>query len=124
MKRNAKAEPTLFDLGPEGDRSPDDALMARARRTDPETSHAAAQLLNPTKLGDSQAQVLALFRRYGFMNDAALVERAAAQNVRQSPSGLRSRRAELVALGILRETSERKRLESGRLSIVWGLARS
>jgi len=104
-------EPGLFD-----------APVAHARNTDPETSHAAARSHAPEKLRISQADVLRLFRRYGPMADGDLLLYADKEGVRQSPSGLRTRRKELVVRGRLRDTGQRVRLESGRRSIVWGIA--
>lgn len=40
----------------------------------------------------------------------------------QSDSGLRTRRKELTDAGVVVDTQVRKRLPSGRQSIVWGLA--
>jgi hypothetical protein len=72
----------------------------RARRTDPETSHAAAAAQEP-KLRASHARVLAMFKLYGEMHDRQLeaylhdAEKMAGMK-RMSPSGIRSRRSELA----------------------------
>lgn len=71
---------------------------ARARATDPTTSHEAAQRV--TNMRASQARVLAMFKLYGDLYDAQLIqylhdaERAAGMKP-MSPSGVRSRRNEL-----------------------------
>jgi hypothetical protein len=73
----------------------------RARRTDPATSHEAAERLTADKLTAVQARVLQMFRLYGDMPDALLVkylnemERQAGMKP-TSPSGARSRRNELA----------------------------
>lgn len=92
---------------------------ARARRTDPVTSHQAAANLDD--LRQSQRDVLLAFDRYGAMTDERLLAAMNALNVkRQSPSGVRSRRAELVAFGFLVDTGEKAMLASGNDGIVWG----
>lgn len=96
---------------------------ARARTTDPSTSHAAARSV--TNLTDKQTAVLALFTALGRMTDEVFVERyadsvkAGLPIPQQPPSGLRTRRDELVTAGLMRDTGERKPLVSGRLGIVW-----
>lgn len=75
-----------------------DGPVTRARRTDPETSKAAASSV--TNLRASQARILAMFRLYGDMHDKQLeaylhdAERSAGIKP-MSPSGIRSRRSEL-----------------------------
>jgi hypothetical protein len=102
----------------------------RTRTTDPDTSLAAAASLDPATLRDSQAAVLAWIQSNGPMTDMDLVEGYAAAVrqgghlvgkpiPRQSESGIRSRRAELAAGGLVEDTGERRRLDSGRFAIVW-----
>lgn len=88
---------------------------AVARRTDPDTSHDAAESIR--NLRASQDAVLATFWRFGPMTDQELVDRYAGPP--QSTSGLRTRRHELVDRGLIRDSGERRKLESGRLAIVW-----
>lgn len=98
---------------------------ARARASDPSTSHAAAASIDdlPTR----QREVLDVFHRWqGGMTDVQLVERYDAvarlsSKRRQSPSGVRSRRAELVTQGFLRDSHRKRKLPSGRQAIVWEL---
>jgi hypothetical protein len=94
--------------------------MARARNTDPATSHEAAEAVdNVTK---TQEFILRCLRRP--RPDVELV--AAYRNMKTAPraseSGIRSRRAELVDRGLVVDTGRRVRLESGRYAIVWGHA--
>lgn len=98
------------------------ALTPRARRTDPATSHdAAASVRNMTQ---THRALLALISLEGPLTDEALLllwnDRIAE---RISPSGLRTRRAELVDLGLVRDSGQRKPLESGRAAIAWEIAR-
>jgi len=99
---------------------------AHARRTDPETSHAAAASLTPDTLRASQAAVLKVLENYPQgLTDVDLVDNYG-NGVRlglpfQSASGIRSRRAELVAGGLVVDTGARAVLPSGRKAIVWAV---
>ena len=80
-------------------------LMPAARATDPETSHEAADAHDETTVTVSQAAVLHVLATYGPLADVELVERYNAVRVRydhppQTDSGIRSRRADLVKLGL------------------------
>lgn len=106
-------EPTLFDYLEEE--------QARARATDPATSHLAAKTVNVTK---GQQTVLYEFRLYGPMTDEQLIEALAVRTTscpeaRLSDSGARSRRAELVAKGFLKDSGRRQTTRAGRQTIVW-----
>lgn len=91
----------------------------RARATDPDTSHQAAAALTTERLRQSQAEVLALLREHGPMCDSVIAMQARRAGIRQSPSGLRTRRAELVALGSVGDSGKRVKLSTGRKSIIW-----
>jgi hypothetical protein len=99
--------------------------VTRARTTDPETSHEAAESLGD--LPTAQAHVLWVLARYGPMTDAELIgayrpcARAGVVGY-QSDSGIRTRRAELVKRGDVIDTGKRQMLPSGRRAIVWKLA--
>ncbi len=105
---------------------------ARARRTDPETSHAAARSFDLYTLRNSQRAVLAVFERFppGMTDSDLLIEYRRYRDTpgvhisdvhmpRQSASGLRTRRHELVTVGLLVDSGRRERLHGGRRSIVW-----
>lgn len=94
---------------------------ARARRTDPETSHLAAQSVRDVRA--SQQQVMALFEQFGAMHDELLIVRAIAVRTWQSESGLRTRRNELVKMGRLRDSGQKVKTKGGRNSVVWEVAR-
>lgn len=97
---------------------------AVARRTDPDTSWEAAATVHDIRR--SQEAVLILFKGYGPMTDEEAWAKYAAAHAefggkpRQSPSGLRTRRSELVTARLLRDTGERRRGSTGRRMIVWG----
>ncbi len=86
----------------------------RTRKTDPETSLAAAASV--TELTKKQELVLSVLRELGPMTDEQIAE----QWVRPfSESGLRTRRSELVRRGLVRWTGEHRKLRSGRMARVW-----
>lgn len=84
----------------------------RARRTDPETSHAAARSVR-----NVTAKQVAVLRRLADepSTDEDLVDRVDGQ----TPSGIRTRRSELVRAGLVVDSGVRAELRSGRLGIVW-----
>lgn len=97
-----------------------DEPVALARRGDPETSHAAAASVKD--LRHRQWCVLVALRAYGPCTDEELAgcyERAFPRTP-QSVSGLRTRRHELVAAGLVEWTGEKRPLASGRMARVWG----
>lgn len=100
--------------------------QAHARRTDGKTSRDAAVSVTDTeKVRD---WIMHLFREFGEMHDEYLVENYTNGSVHQRPrasdSGIRSRRAELVRLGKLRDSGERGLTASGRKSVVWEIVKS
>lgn len=101
-----------------------DLTTPRARRTDPATSHAAARSVDREHLTHTQRVITTLLALEGPKTDEELLllwnDRIAD---RISASGLRTRRAELVDAGIVRDSGERRQLESGRMAICWEVAR-
>lgn len=91
--------------------------MAHARRTDPTTSHEAAASVSNITL--TQEFILKALVRPA--TDVALVERY--QSLKRAPraseSGIRSRRAELVNRGLVRDSGLRTILPSGRKAVLW-----
>lgn len=94
--------------------------MPRARLTDPQTSHEAAESVK--NISATQQAILDLLKAP--MTDEELVDRyydlvdrGAAPNA--SPSGIRSRRAELAKRNLVVDSSMRARLASGRNAIIW-----
>lgn len=95
---------------------------ARARTTDPATSHQAAASV--TDLTTKQQAVLDCIHRLGPLTDRGLVQTYEALRARnawpaQSESGLRTRRSELVDLGHITSNGT-TRLSSGRKAHLWG----
>jgi hypothetical protein len=100
------------------------ATKAVARRTDPETSRAAAASITPATMRTSQRVVLNALRLIGPSTDEVLLSAVAdmmtAAGLKpMSPSGCRSRRSELVDAGLVRDSGQRAELASGRKAIVW-----
>lgn len=89
---------------------------AHARRTDPGTSHAAARSVE--NLRPRQLAILETLRRCGPLTDEGIAMRYVGPL--QSPSGMRTRRRELVDAGLVEDTGERSRTRAGRSTILWG----
>ena len=89
----------------------------RARTTDPETSHEAAESVR--NVTTTHEYVLRALRRPRTDRELLEAYRQFKRAPRASESGIRSRRAELVRAGLVRDSKRRVRLESGRRAIVW-----
>ena len=96
----------------------------RTRRTDPETSLAAAASV--TKITEKQEAVLHVLKLAGPMTDEDIRRTFSRwyhgedwQVSPQSESGLRTRRSELVRRGLVRHSGEYRTLVSGRQARVW-----
>lgn len=101
-------QPNLFDV-------------AHARRTDPSTSHAAAASVR--RIRESQADVLSVIRNCGPISDEGMIRAYRSMGMPwQSDSGLRTRRSELVALGVVRDSGGKTKTASGRKTILWKVA--
>lgn len=98
-------------------------MIAVARRTDPETSHAAARSV--ADLTGKQQAVLDLLRASGPMTDEQLIDAyrqsaglSSALWPEQSESGIRTRRSELARRGLV-ESVGTASTRSGRTCRVW-----
>jgi hypothetical protein len=99
--------------------------MPHARLSDPQTSQDAAKSVkNITATQRTIHNLLInsmtdeeLYVSYSKAVIAGLAPMA-------SPSGVRSRRAELVVLGLVEDTGTRRKLVSGRKAIVWKQTRN
>lgn len=104
------------------------SYQARARRTDPATSHEAAASV--TVLNETHVRILRLLDvwvgnatyPHGLTDEELLHIWADQYDEQISPSGLRSRRSELVRAGRVVDSGERGTTAAGRRCIVWRLA--
>lgn len=96
--------------------------MPSTRLTDPATSRLAADSVkHVTAQQRAILRILVadlideeLVTRYNTLAEAGLAPKA-------SPSGIRSRRSELVYAGLVADTGRRAKMSTGRNGIVWGL---
>jgi|SRR3954468_15959695 hypothetical protein len=91
---------------------------AHARRTDPETSHQAAESV---AVRENQVYVYQVLSKLGPSTDEWLVTCYPMYmgHHPQSPSGIRTRRRELCDKGLVRFTGEKVRGKTNRLMRVW-----
>lgn len=88
-----------------------------ARRGDPETSWSAAQSVYGIR--ESQARVYVFLSRWGAMTDEALIGVMQSNGVKMSESGVRTRRHELVNLGLVEASTEYGMTKNAGRSIKW-----
>lgn len=88
-----------------------------ARMTDPGTSWAAARTVGHIR--ESQKRILDVLSAYGPCTDEQIAEVLSQWGIRISPSGARTRRSELVDVGLVRDSKDRMRMKSGRWAIKW-----
>lgn len=94
-------------------------MTATARISDPTTSHdAAASVTNYISV---QHAILDVVARWGPLTDEAIADHVSRLPMKTTPSGLRTRRKELVELGMLRANPRKVRISTGRLSTRWEL---
>lgn len=92
-------------------------VRAKARQTDPQTSHEAAETVNLTS---GQEMVLEALQRGGPMHDELIkIEVSCVPGNFISLSGCRTRRKELVDLGLVEDSGTTVLTENGRKTIVW-----
>lgn len=99
--------------------------LARARVTDPATSHRAARSVDG--ISETHERILRIFSDCYELTDEHLATEWLTYGTHLgwppiSPSGLRSRRSELVTLGKLRDSGRRSITRSGRSTIIWELS--
>lgn len=94
--------------------------MPFARMTDPTTSfEAAASVENITETQSAILTLLTWPKTDDELIDAYYNMAPSAGWKQASPSGIRSRRSELVTKGLIKDSGERRKSWSGRNSIVW-----
>lgn len=91
-----------------------------ARSTDPGTSWAAARSV--TRIRQTQQWILDLLATPMTDEQIALALERDGHSV--SPSGARTRRAELVDLGLVVDSGQRTLLKTGRRAIVWAAVKA
>lgn len=94
-------------------------MTAVARATDPDTSHEAA--MSVSNYISVQHAILDIVARWGPLTDEAIAQHMASVPMRTTPSGLRTRRKELVEQGMLRANPRKVRISTGRLATRWEL---
>lgn len=96
--------------------------MARARNTDPYTSHlAASQIMDATTL---QIRIIQCFDASQGMNDDELFacyKRMWGVSFPATEASIRSRRAELRDRGVITDTGRTRRNKNGNKSIIWDI---
>jgi hypothetical protein len=97
------------------------------RKSDPATSAAAALSIPEVQVRDSQKRILELLALGAATDNELRIRYLAGVAVHGWPevsdSGLRSRRSELVALGLVQDSQRREKLPSRRNAIVWELVK-
>jgi len=86
--------------------------QAKARASDPETSRQGPSSLH---MNETRSRILKTLQSRP-LTDLELVQ---AMDGRLSASSIRSRRAELVVMGLVRDSGNRRRSKNGRLHTVW-----
>ena len=90
---------------------------AVARNTDPETSWEAAMSVQGIR--ENQARIWSILMRSGSMTDQRIYREFTFNEYSISTSGCRTRRKELVDLGLVENSGKQALLPSGRHSILW-----
>jgi hypothetical protein len=113
-------EYTLFNPDDDADLS-NAPREAHARRTDPWTSHAAAESHDEATIRESQQAVLRVMRRLEIATDKHLehVYPRTPGVPWQEPSGIRTRRRELADAGLIFNSGLKEKLPSNRWAILW-----
>lgn len=91
-----------------------------ARTTDPPTSHEAAASLSQIHITMTRQHILDILdKNRDGLTDEQIAERF---TMPFTPSGIRTRRSELVAGGLVVDTGRKALTRSRRRAIVWSLA--
>lgn len=103
------------------------STIAKARNTDPQTSHDAAHSISADALSETQAAIMVILRETP-MCDEKLVEQfhiweQLGRFPKASDQSIRSRRAELVRKGLVEYAGFDERMTTGRFGRVWQVVR-
>jgi len=93
-----------------------------ARATDPETSHEAALSVTLTNVERLQRAIFDILYLRDSMTDEEIFPEARRRLkdwTQVTESGARTRRSELVDMGMVRDSGKRRPTRSGRNAIVW-----
>ncbi len=96
-------------------------LEAKARVTDPDTSHQAAQSV--TGVTETQATIYTIISAFGPVTDERIKQIMDTAGYAVSPSSARSRRAELVVSGHVEAASVKGESALGNPSTRWQVTR-
>lgn len=101
-------------------------MPARARTGDPDTSHEAAASITEAHLSAAQTLILSLIRAHGPLADHELDaayerQRGLGLDIQISPSGVRTRRRELVDAGLVEQHGDTLS-PTGRRAFTWRAA--
>lgn len=99
--------------------------MPSTRELGQSTSFQAARSIKTENITKTMSGILEILTKAP-LHDEALEQTYNALSISQiypfaSPSGIRSRRAELVEMGLVVDSGERVKTRSGRSSIVWSV---
>lgn len=94
---------------------------AVARHSDPETSHEAADSISRERITAVQRAVLRLLADGGMLSDEQIALRYPSSSPPASPSGLRTRRCELVQRGLVEHRGFTVMERTGNRTRTWGL---
>jgi hypothetical protein len=103
------------------------STVAKARNTDPHTSHMAASSITSDHLSETQAAIMVILRQSP-MCDEKLVEQfhiweQLGRFPKASDQSIRSRRAELVRMGMVEYAGFDERMSTGRFGRVWSVVK-
>lgn len=100
-------------------------IPRRARVTDPETSQAAAASQDSERVSILQGFVYTVLLHYGPLCDKDIEAeiRTRYPEFHMTDAGVRTRRAELVHAGLVRDSGAKVKLDTGRYAIAWEIVR-
>lgn len=102
-----------------------DVTVPKARKTDPQTSHDAASSVK--EVSATQAAIMMILRSAPMCDERLVTEYQRWQPLdgypKATPQSIRSRRAELVRMGLVQDAGFKESMTTGRFGIVWKVVR-